>query len=108
MQKIGDRDNNLAKIKDEVILILPDSRVILFGSRGNGTFDARSDYDILIISKTPLDVKTKRQYQGRIRKKLACLGIPADVLVKTETDVSYFKDKIGSILRTAVTEGVAL
>jgi predicted nucleotidyltransferase len=88
--------------------ILPGSRVILFGSRALGNFDQYSDYDILVITGSRLSIKQKRKYAGRIRKKMAIMGMPVDVLVKTEEDVSYYKDKIGSVVRDAVRSGVAL
>ena len=64
-------DKNLIKIKEETNNILPDSRIILFGSRGRGDFDKRSDYDIIVISKQNLDVKEKHEYGNRIRKQLS-------------------------------------
>jgi len=74
-------DENLSKLKNLIQLILPDSSVILFGSRSRGDFDGFSDYDLLVVSNTLLDIKEKRQYAGKIRKKIAALGIPADVIV---------------------------
>ncbi|MCP5103264.1 MAG: nucleotidyltransferase domain-containing protein [bacterium] len=102
------KDENLSKIKSLVKFVLPGSRVILFGSRGRGNFDNSSDYDVLVVSNKKLDVKTKRRYAGKIRKELAVMGIPGDVLVKTETDVSYYRDKIGSLVREAVRDGITL
>lgn len=102
------KDDNLLKIKSVIKVVLPGSRVILFGSRGRGDFDNNSDYDILVISNRNLGVKEKRQYAGKIRKKLAVMGIPVDVLVKTEKDVSYYVDKIGSLVKEAVRDGIPL
>ena len=101
-------DNNLSIIKNLIQMILPGSRVILFGSRGRDDFDDYSDYDILVISDRNLNSKEKRQYAGRIRKKMAVLGIPADVIVKTKDDVHYYSDKIGSVVREAVRGGITL
>ena len=106
--KILIRDENLLKIKNLTRFVLPGSRVILFGSRGRGDFDHSSDYDVLVISNKKLDVKEKRRYAGKLRKELAVMGIPVDVLVKTETDVSYYGDKIGSVVREAVRDGITL
>ena len=88
--------------------LLPGSRVILFGSRGREDFDNNSDYDIMVVSKKNLDIKEKRQYAGKIRKKLAVIGIPVDVLVRTEKDISYYGRKIGSVVKDAVRDGIAL
>jgi predicted nucleotidyltransferase len=102
------RDQNLVEVKNTISYILPGSRIILFGSRGRGDYDCKSDYDIIVVSDKNLDVKAKRRYAGLIRKNLAALGIPADVLVKTETDIFYYKDKIGSVVRDAISNGIAL
>ena len=108
MAKTVNRDENLVKIREVGQRVLPGSRIILFGSRGRGDFDSYSDYDILVVSNQILSVKEKRRYAGIIRKKLAVLAIPADVLVKTEKDVSYYSDKIGSLVRDAVRSGIVL
>lgn len=102
------KDNNLLEIKNTIEKILPGSREFLFGSRCRGDFDARSDYDVLVVHKSNLSVKEKRRYASIIRKKLAPLGIAIDVLVKTERDVSFMKDRIGSIVREALNEGALL
>ncbi len=101
-------DQNLANVKSTISYILPGSRVILFGSRSRGENDCRSDYDIIVVSNQNLDVKAKRRYASMIRKELALLAIPVDVLVKTETDIYYYQDKIGSVVREAMRTGVTL
>ncbi|MCK4256338.1 nucleotidyltransferase domain-containing protein [candidate division WOR-3 bacterium] len=100
------KDENLMKIKEVIKNIFPDSRIILFGSRSKGKYDSQSDYDILVIVKQNLTIKEKRQYASVIRRQL--VEIPIDVIVKTEEDIIYYKDKIGSVTREAVLEGVSL
>lgn len=99
-------DKNLIKIKEETNNVLPDSRIILFGSRSKGDFDKRSDYDIIVISKQNLDIREKHEYGNRIRKQLS--KIPIDIIVKTEEDINYYKDKIGSVVRIAISQGINL
>lgn len=100
------KDKNLIKIKEVIKTIFPDSRVILLGSRGRNNFDSKSDYDVLVVVKQNLSIKEKRYYACFIQKKLA--SIPLDVIVKTEEDVVYYQDKIGSVTREAILEGVSL
>ena len=100
------KDQNLTKIKRVIKTIFPDSQVILFGSRSRGDFERQSDYDLLVIIKRNSSIKEKRQYASVIRKQLA--EIPIDVIVKTEEDANYYKDKIGSVTREAILEGVSL
>ena len=101
-----DKDENLLKIKAAIKNIFPDSKIILFGSRARKDFDNRSDYDILVVVKQNLEIKEKRQYESVIRKKLDF--IPLDIIVKTEEDMEYFLDKIGSVVREAMKYGVNL
>lgn len=101
-------DQNLANIKRTISFILPGSRIILFGSRSRGDYDDRSDYDIIAISDNNMDIKAKRRYASLIRRELAVLGIPVDVLVKTKADISLSQDKIGSVVREAMRDGVTL
>ena len=101
-----DIDENLLKIKAVIKSIFPDSRIILFGSRARKVFDNQSDYDILVVVKQNLRIKEKRQYESVIRKKLNF--IPLDIIIKTEEEIAYFLDKIGSVTREAMKYGVNL
>ena len=101
-------DKNFKRIKEVVESILPGSRIILFGSRIRGDFNIQSDYDILVVVSSNLTIKEKRNYAIEIINKLAGLDILTDVIVKTEADVIYYKDKIGSITREAILEGITI
>ena len=101
-------DKNFKRIKEIVENILPCSRIILFGSRIRGDFNIQSDYDILVVVSSNLTIKEKRNYAIEIINKLAGLDILTDVIVKTEADVIYYKDKIGSITREAILEGITI
>jgi len=83
-------------------------RIILFGSRATGEFSERSDYDILIIVQKTLAIEVKMKLLRRLRKELAKKGIDADIIIKSNDEVEYYKDKIGSVVRTALKEGMAL
>lgn len=102
------KDKKLQKIKSVVESIFPEGRIILFGSRAKGSFHTQSDYDILVIIKQNLSIKEKRKYACMIRKITAENAIDADVIIKTEKDVDYYKDKIGSVTREALLEGLSL
>ena len=43
-----------------------------------------------------------------LRRALADEGIDADIIIKSHDEVEYYRDKIGSVVRMAVLEGVAL
>lgn len=102
------KDENLTKIKEVVKKNLPDSKVILFGSRARENFKNQSDYDVLVVIKNKLTIKEKRHYASMITDGLVEMEIFADVIVRTEEDLNYYRDKIGSITREAILEGVSL
>ncbi|MCG2711685.1 MAG: nucleotidyltransferase domain-containing protein [Candidatus Omnitrophica bacterium] len=83
-------------------------RVILFGSRARGGHNKFSDYDILVIVKDTLDIKDKMDLSKKIREALAVKLIGADVLIKSLKEVDYYKNRVGSIVKAAMTEGVVL
>ena len=101
-------DENLTKIKELIRSILSDSKILLFGSRSRSDFNIHSDYDILIITNNNIDIKEKRQYTSNIRKKLAIMEIDADIIIRTNEDVSYYQNKMGSVTREAVLQGISL
>jgi predicted nucleotidyltransferase len=108
MEKIMFQDKKLLKIKEYIHSLFPKSKILLFGSRARGNFDDKSDYDVLVVIKEEVNIKEKRTYAGKIRKELAVKGIPIDVLVRTEKDVCYFNNKIGSVIREASKYGIVL
>lgn len=99
----------LAKIADEVIRrilqTVQPQRVLLFGSSVRGEFTKDSDLDVLVIVRGPVH---RRQLAQKINRNLRGVGAPVDIVVVTEEDVSQYGNKIGGILRPALTEGQVL
>lgn len=56
---INNDSNSLSIIKDIASKILPDCRIILFGSRARKDNTIDSDYDFLVITKETIDIKKK-------------------------------------------------
>jgi len=83
-------------------------KIILFGSRARGDFSEDSDYDSLIVMQKSLAIKEKMKLSARLRRDLATQGIDADIILKSSEEIDYYRDKIGSVVRTALKEGVAL
>jgi predicted nucleotidyltransferase len=50
----------LASIKSKVHRVLPDAKVILFGSRAYGNPTSESDWDILILTPNPVNTDLKK------------------------------------------------
>lgn len=71
--------NRMKELLDEKFPHLID-RVILFGSRVDGTARDYSDYDILVIANEPVDWKVKDE----IRSVLYDLNIEYDILISVQ------------------------
>lgn len=82
--------------------------IILFGSRARGDFDKSSDYDILIILKYDMDMREKISLSTSLRRILAHNGIDVDIILKTQNEVNYYKNKVGNVVKTALEEGITL
>ena len=48
-------------IRSTVDSIIPDARILLFGSQAKGTADKHSDYDIVVITKRKLSKVKNRE-----------------------------------------------
>ncbi|MFN4220153.1 MAG: nucleotidyltransferase domain-containing protein [bacterium] len=83
-------------------------KMILFGSRARKDYGKESDWDLLIITEDNLQRDQKMQLSHLVRKKLAEELIPSDVLIKSEKEVEERKNTIGSVIKTAIDEGVVL
>ena len=99
--------NTLQEIKD-VTSKLGASRVILFGSRARNAANRFSDYDILAVFDSQLSQKDKVAIASQIRKRMAEHFIDIDVLVRSKEDIEHEQHQLGSVIRSAMQEGVAL
>ncbi len=99
--------NTLQKIKN-VVNEFGAEDVILFGSRAKQSADKFSDYDILAIFTSQLSGKEKINIASRIRKRLAENFIDVDILVRNKKDVECERLQLGSVIKNAMKEGVAL
>lgn len=83
-------------------------KIILFGSRGRGDYKKGSDWDLLIVTEKNLERSQKLELSHLIRKRLADEFIPCDVLIKSNQEVEERKNMIGSVIRSALREGISL
>jgi len=107
------KEKSLSEIKAEILKCLKElgvevEKIILFGSRARGDSSSSSDYDFLIITERTFSIEEKREIVAGIKEVLVNLYIPSDIIIKSEEEVEYFKDKIGSVVRQALKEGIAL
>ena len=84
--------------------VLPDAKVILFGSRARGDFYADSDYDLAIISPSIIE---KRAVYSQLSQALhQHVDAPFDILLYTPQE--YEKGKNGFLPELIEQEGVLL
>ena len=83
-------------------------KIILFGSRARGDYKRGSDWDLLIIVKKDLFREQKSEISHFIRRRLADEFVPCDVLIRSKEEVEERGKMIGSVIRTAMKEGVSL
>jgi hypothetical protein len=67
-----------------------------------------SDYDILAVIDGPSSMKERVALSNLWRGRLAKLGLDADILVKTPTEIAEYRDKLGSIINAALRTGIVL
>lgn len=80
-------------------------RVILYGSRAQGTATSDSDFDLLVVESDPV---SKRDEMRRLRQTLRDLPIPVDVWVIGQTEFEETKSVIGGLAYPAYKYGVVL
>jgi DNA polymerase sigma len=106
--RIGKVGTQVEIIKSLIYDVLPDSRIILFGSRARGDALESSDFDILVVVNDLLSVQEKRGLASLIQRGLAAKSIDADILVRSEHEIEQARWHTGSVIREAVSEGLSL
>lgn len=105
---MSDSEQILKIIKQEAIKMLPDGNVILFGSQAKNNAVKDSDYDVLIVLKTSMEVRMKMYYKAMLRKILVKSGILSDIFIESEEEVKIKRRLPGHIIKTAITEGIVI
>lgn len=80
----------------------PSSRVILFGSAVRGELTRDSDLDFLVIEP---EVENPALESVRLRRVLADVLVPMDIIVASEHRVQEWRDVRGSLIHEALTGG---
>lgn len=110
---IGESQNKRNLIKQTIESIFEKEgvkiiKVILFGSRARGNYRKGSDWDLLVIVEKNLSRSEKIKLGHLVRKELANQLIPCDILIRSLEEIEQRKQVIGSVIKTAFSEGVSL
>jgi len=76
----------LLSVKKQVLQILPDAEVILFGSRATSTAHDESDWDILVLSNQLVTPALKRILHNTIFPLSVAAGVFINVLLVSQKD----------------------
>jgi len=96
-------------IKRTVLSYLPDSRVLLFGSHARGDNNMHSDYDLLVITPDVPSVREKLNRSSQLHKNIVkAIHAPVDLIMYSEDEILEKQTLPGHIVRTAITDGIAL
>ena len=103
-----DKDRKIAEeLKSRLLACDGDRirRVILYGSRAQGSATEDSDFDLLVVEKDPV---SKREEMRRLRQALSDLNYPVDVWVMGVEEFEETRNVIGGLAYPAHKYGVLL
>ncbi len=83
-------------------------KMVLFGSRAKGSNRPDSDWDILVVIDKKMKFTEKWEIIDAIKIRLARLGIPNDIILKSEEEVEESKDNKGNITYHALREEIEI
>jgi predicted nucleotidyltransferase len=93
-------------IKDEIEARgLKVVKIILFGSRAKGNQKEDSDWDFLVIIDKDLDRNTKLDIIVKIKRRMALLKIPNDIIINSIREFEERKENVGYMAYYASREG---
>lgn len=76
----------LQQIKAYVKSVEPEAEVILFGSRARNEAKEDSDWDLLILTPYPVDLKTQRKFRHKLFDLQLEYGIAISTFVYSKED----------------------
>jgi len=80
-------------------------KIVLFGSHARGDQGPDSDVDLMVVLEK---VEDKREVAIEIRRALADIPVPIDLIPTDPAEIEIRGDLIGTILRPALREGRVL
>jgi len=102
---MGPTTADIERIVRAIVEEVHPRRVILFGSVARGEARESSDIDLLVVIS---DGAHRRKTARRLYRNVSGAGVPFDLVVATEGDLSRYGDRVGLVYRTALAEGRVL
>ncbi|WCL50651.1 nucleotidyltransferase domain-containing protein [Leptospira sp. GIMC2001] len=98
-------NEELNKLKAQIVLLVKPLKIILFGSRAKGNFNQNSDFDILIVMP---DGTNKRQTAQFLYQRIDNINISYDFVVVTEDTLQKYSKDHHLIYFHALRDGIEL
>jgi len=83
-------------------------QIFLFGSRARGAGHPDSDWDLYVLTDRDLTFAERQRLTTKIKRRLAQLNIPNDILLKSSRRFHETKDYSGNLAYTVAQEGIPL
>jgi uncharacterized protein len=97
-------DEWLPDVIERIVERFDPLRIILFGSLARGEMDYDSDIDLLVVFEE-VEWENKRELTVEIRRAIAGIPVPVDVIVTDTDEIRRRGHLVGPILRPALEEG---
>lgn len=94
----------LPEVVERVVERFDPLRIVLFGSLARGETNRDSDIDLLVVFDH-VEWENKRELTVDIRRAIAGVPVPADVVVTDVDEISRQGHIVGTVLRPALREG---
>ncbi len=94
----------LPSVVERVVERFDPLKVVLFGSLARGEANYDSDVDLLVVFDR-VELENKRKLTVDIRRALAEIPVPVDVIVTDVDEIRRRGHLVGPILRPALEEG---
>jgi predicted nucleotidyltransferase len=98
-------EDEIQEMARRIVAEVDPLKVILFGSRADGTARPGSDVDLLVIQQDPVK---EREAAARLRRLLRDFRIPIDIVVVGRAFADRYWDVPGTVLYPAFREGRVL
>ena len=92
----------LPALVGRIVRTVDPRQIILFGSRAHGTASPESDYDLLVLLD---ELPDRRGTRLSIRRSLADLGIPVDIVVAATSELAAGRRGPRGIVQWAAEQG---
>ncbi len=102
-----DKKRILKEIKNSVHEVEPKSEVILFGSRATGKEREDSDWDILILTPYPVDLKAEQKFRHKLFEVELDYGQAISTFVHSKSDWEN-KYRVTPLYQNIKKEGVTI